>query len=119
MQYKTGDRLTARSVNMWQRIQRASRPGPGILRTPRGTLQIKVRPLPAPLAGSSSFSGTAYVAGVVTTGLNSNATKLWVKCDVETRTATEEYGPPSNPFPPNEEWYAKASTAGDIHVTRL
>ena len=68
---------------------------------------------------SPQFSGTAYVAGVRTTGLDSDSSKPWVKCDISTGIATEETGPPSNPFPNNEEWYEKAQTAGDIHVPRV
>jgi len=67
----------------------------------------------------ASFSGTAYVSGRRTTGLNSDSDKPWVKVDVSLGTAVEADGPPSNPFPANEEWYEKANTYGDIHVTRL
>jgi hypothetical protein len=66
-----------------------------------------------------AFSGTAYVAGHKITGLTSDSAKLWVKVDVEAGTATEQAGPPSDPFPANEEWFEKSKTAGDIHVTRL
>ena len=69
--------------------------------------------------GVSAFSGTAYMAGRRVDGLNSDNTKLWVKVDVSNGTVTEEAGPPSSPFPPNEEWYEKSKTSGDIHVTRL
>jgi len=65
------------------------------------------------------FSGTVYVSGNRLTGKNSNASYPWVKVDVAAGTATELTGPPSDPFPPNEEWYEKAQVAGDIHVTRL
>jgi len=65
------------------------------------------------------FSGVAYVSGRRITGLSSDSSKPWVKVDVSNGTATEQTGPPSSPFPPNEEWYEKAYTAGDIHLTRL
>ncbi len=68
--------------------------------------------------GAIAFSGTAYVAGVKTTGLTADATKPWVKCDLAAATASEQAGPPSNPFPANEEWFLKSETAGDIHVSR-
>ena len=64
------------------------------------------------------FSGTAYVAGIKTTGLNSTPAYPWVKCNLASGAATEDAGPPSNPFPPNEEWYEKANHSGDIHVPR-
>ena len=67
----------------------------------------------------ASFSGTAYVSGIKTTNLNGDSTKPWIKVDVTTALAEEETGPPSNPFPPNQEWYEKAYTYGDIHVTRF
>jgi len=66
-----------------------------------------------------SFSGTAYLSGRKFTGLNSDGTKPWVKVDVAAGTVTEDAGPPSNPYPPSEEWYEKGNTVGDIHVTRL
>ena len=64
------------------------------------------------------FSGTAYVAGQRTTGLTSDDNKPWVKCDLSTGVATEETGPPTIPFPDGEEWFEKANTSGDIHVSR-
>ena len=68
---------------------------------------------------ANEFSGTAYIAGVKTTGLNTYSEKPWVKCDITTCVASEEDGPPSNPFPPNEEWFEKDYTSGDIHVDRV
>lgn len=65
--------------------------------------------------GSMPFSGTAYVAGNKTTGLG---TKAWVRCNLELATAVDHDGPPSNPFPPNEEWYEVSKTPGDIHISR-
>ena len=65
------------------------------------------------------FSGTAYVSGVKTTGLNSDGTKIWVKVDGATGTVTEDAGPPPDPFPSHQEWYEKSKTFGDIHVTRF
>ena len=65
--------------------------------------------------GTTAFSGTAYVAGNTVTGLNSDPTKPWVRCNAN-GTATEDYGPAPNPFPANEEWYPKATTPGDIHA---
>jgi len=62
------------------------------------------------------FSGTAYVSGKKFTGLLSDAAKPWVKCVKSTRQATQQAGPPSDPFPPNEEWYEKANHFGDIHA---
>ena len=64
------------------------------------------------------FTGVAYVSGVITTGLKADSTKPWVSCNLSTGEADEREGPPSNPFPANEEWYEKANTYGDIHVVR-
>ena len=65
---------------------------------------------------SKQFTGIAYVAGIKTTGLTSDGAKPYVKCDRAAGTASEQTGPPSSPFPDNEEWYEKESTFGDIHV---
>jgi hypothetical protein len=64
---------------------------------------------------SSSFTGTAYIAGRKTTGLG---TKAWVRVFLDTATAEDHDGPPPDPFPPNEEWYEVAQTFGNIHVPR-
>lgn len=64
------------------------------------------------------FSGTAYVVGVPTTGLNSDGTKPYVKCNLATGVATEDAGPMPNPFDHDEEWFEKANTYGDIHAIR-
>jgi hypothetical protein len=66
-------------------------------------------------SGTSTFSGTAYIAGSKTTGLG---TKEWVRCFLDTATAEDNDGPPPDPFPPNEEWYEVSQTAGDIHIPR-
>lgn len=71
-----------------------------------------------PSRGGVTFSGTAYIAGNKTTNLNSDSEKPYVRCFLDTATAEEHAGPPPNPFPPNEEWYEKANTGGDIHITR-
>lgn len=65
-----------------------------------------------------TFSGVAYVRGVKFTGLNSTS-NAWVKVDIAAGTAVEDAGPPPNPFPDGVEYYEKAQTAGDIHVTRF
>jgi hypothetical protein len=70
-----------------------------------------------PLRGMG-FTGTAYVVGIKTTGLLSYPDKPWIKCKLSTGVATEDTGPPPNPFPEDEEWYEKANTSGDIHVVR-
>ena len=67
-------------------------------------------------SAAATFSGVAYVAGTRTTGLTATATKPWIKCNRSTGAATEEAGPPSFPFPDNEEWFEKSRTYGDIHV---
>ena len=67
---------------------------------------------------SVTFSGTAYVSGNEVTGLNSDGDKPYVMVDLDLATATEQVGPPPNPFPPNQEWYEKATTYGDIHAIR-
>ena len=66
-----------------------------------------------------TFPGVAYVKGVRIANLNSNAALPWVRVKVSSNTATEEAGPPPDPFPDDEEWYEKANTYGDIHVTRF
>jgi len=68
----------------------------------------------------TTFSGTAYVSGAKTTGLNSDGTKGWIKCNAATGTASEvNAAEVVFPFPPNIEFYEKSKTYGDIHVTRL
>jgi len=69
--------------------------------------------------GGKPFTGVLYLSGNKFSNLNNNASYPWVKVDVAMGTAAEAAGPPSSPFPPNEEWYEKAQVAGDIHVTRL
>jgi hypothetical protein len=66
--------------------------------------------------GALVFSGTAYVNGVKYTGLNADATKPWVVIPLDGTAPREDEGPAPNPFPPNEEWYLKSRTAGDLHV---
>lgn len=68
--------------------------------------------------GAARFSGVAYVAGTRIENLNSDSASPWVRVNLYDGTAVQHSGPPPNPFPPGEEWYAKASTAGDIHVLR-
>lgn len=66
-----------------------------------------------------AFSGTAYVAGVKITGLNSDPTKAWVRIDFPSATATEVTAAEvQTPFPPHIECYEKSKTFGDIHVLR-
>lgn len=67
----------------------------------------------------ATFSGTAYVAGVKTTGLLSDPTKGWIACNLSTGAATEVLaGDVVLPFPQNIEFYEKSKTYGDIHVLR-
>jgi len=72
-----------------------------------------------PRRDDAEFSGVAYVSGVKTTGLNSDGAKPYVKVDIGTNTVTEDAGPPPDPFPAHQEWYEKAYTFGDIHITRF
>ena len=67
---------------------------------------------------SGTFSGTAYVSGVRTTGLKATTAKPFVVCNLSTGAAAESYGPMPNPMPVNEEWFEKSKTYGDIHVAR-
>lgn len=69
-------------------------------------------------AARAGFSGTAYIAGNKTTGLASDSAKPWVRCFLGSGSAEENAGPPPNPLPYGEEWYEKANTYGDIHITR-
>lgn len=70
-------------------------------------------------SASTTFSGTAYVAGVKTTGLNSDPTKTWIKVDFAAATATQvTTAEVQTPFPPYLEFYEKSKTFGDIHVLR-
>lgn len=63
------------------------------------------------------FTGTVYLNGDKYTGLNSDPSKPWVKVLIDGSAApSQELGPPSDPFPPGEEWYEKSGTYGDIHV---
>ena len=78
-----------------------------------------IRLRPESLA-NGNFSGTAYVAGVKTTGLNSDPAKGWVMVNASTTTATQVYAAQVvTPFPPNVEFYEKTYTYGDIHLPRL
>lgn len=61
------------------------------------------------------FSGTAYVCGYKTTGLNTYPARPWIRCIKNLHSAVEHAGPPPLPMPANEEWYEKANTYGDIH----
>ncbi len=86
--------------------------GPSVLVT-KHFIRLKVGDVVA-------FSGTAYVSGAKTTGLNSDGTKGWIKCNAATGTASEvNAAEVVFPFPPNIEFYEKSKTYGDIHVTRL
>ena len=72
------------------------------------------------LAPRVYFSGNGYAAdGVLTTGLNSDMGKPWVKYVVDTGVFSEEAGPAPSPWPANEIWYEKANTYGNIVVTRI
>lgn len=84
-------------------------------------MAVQAGNMPRQAAGGEDalpFSGTAYIAGNKTTGLNNDSSKPWVRCFLDTGTAEENAGPPPNPFPFNEEWYEKAQTSGDIHIPR-
>ena len=69
------------------------------------------------------FSGKAIVGGWITTGLNSDPSKPWIKVDLTgdppSVTQETEYTGPAGRFPDSEEWYEKATTYGDIHITRF
>lgn len=86
----------------------------------KGRKVVNLMPEPRNVAAavSGQFSGTAYVVGVPTTGLNSDGTKPYVKCNLATGAATEDAGPMPNPFDHDEEWFEKANTYGDIHAIR-
>jgi len=64
------------------------------------------------------FSGKAYIAGNETTGLNSDSSKPFVRCFLDTATAEEHAGPMPKPWPPNESWREKAYTSGHIVIDR-
>jgi hypothetical protein len=75
---------------------------------------IMLRTPPAP-----ACTGVVYVSGTRHTGKVSEQTKPWIKVDIAANTVTEESGPPSFPLPSHQEWYDKAQTFGDIHITRF
>lgn len=71
-------------------------------------------------AGTSLFSGTAYTPnGEKITGLNSDSSKPFVKYSASTNSFAEDEGPMPEPWGGGDVWFVKASTAGDIIVTRL
>ena len=61
------------------------------------------------------FSGNVWIAGTKFTGKN-DTLKPFVA--INAATATESDGPVVT-GDPNIEWYEKANTVGDIHVTRF
>lgn len=103
-------------VDMLRSLIPSSGPGIRVSRGPGGTC-IASRAGHGGASGGA-FSGIAYVAGIKTEDLNEDADKPWVKCVLGDGTASEQYGPPPDPFPDGEEWYEKANTYGDIHVVR-
>ena len=107
---KRGDDIVRWAQEMWRYVRAITLRGHGVSRMPGGTIFTE-----GPRLG---FSGVAYVKGVKTTGLNSDSTKPYVKCSLDTGAAVEDAGPPADPFPEDEEWFEKASTYGDIHVVR-
>lgn len=68
---------------------------------------------------SGGFSGVVYLGGKKFEGLKEYPEKPYIKIDLIGNTVTEEQGPPSDPFPPGEEWYEKSKTPGDIHIPRF
>ena len=71
------------------------------------------------ISGALGFTGIAYVSGRKFTGLNSDPTKDFVKLDAEKITAIQVNGPAPSQFPAGVEFYEKANTAGDLHLTRF
>jgi hypothetical protein len=67
--------------------------------------------------GSASFSGVVYLAGKKYE-LNGTS-KAWIRVFISPPGVVYDDGPPPDPFPPGEEWYATSSTAGDIHIPRF
>jgi len=78
------------------------------------------------------FSGIVYLAGqrfydadstdttgTIITDASTAAAKTWIKVDVANNTVTYQDGPAPIPFPSGEEWYERAKTSGDIHITRF
>ena len=82
---------------------------------------VSTRGIRIQVTPGNRFSGTAYVSGTKYTGLKSDSDKPYVKIDLTANpvTVTEETGPPADPFPDGEEWYPKATTSGDIHLSRM
>jgi hypothetical protein len=66
-----------------------------------------------------TFSGRAWVNGVLHTGLNNDPNKPWVVIPLDGQVPFEDAGDlggAPSPLPQNQEWFLKANTAGDIHV---
>lgn len=117
--FRAGTRPSAAQFERALRILFGARgTGDCIVRLNENGLVVHVPPRRRAAESEVAFSGTAYIAGNKTTGLNSDSAKPWVRCFLDTATAEENAGPPPNPFPMNEEWYEKAQTAGDIHIPR-
>jgi len=95
-------------------------PQPG--REPHVFIDMRAKRRPIPM-DPPAFSGKAIVGGWITTGLNSDPSKPWIKVDLTSDppsvTQEAEYTGPAGRFPDSEEWYEKATTYGDIHITRF
>ena len=66
------------------------------------------------------FTGCAYAPnGTKTAELNIYSAKAWIKWSTYDYAFTEETGPPASPWGSDEVWFEKASTYGDIVVSRL
>ena len=61
------------------------------------------------------FTGIVYVKGNKV-DLTADTAKKWVKVNLNSASASYEDGPPTDPFPANEEWYEVSATSGDIHL---
>jgi len=69
--------------------------------------------------GGLTFSGDAYAPnGVLTEDLTTYSDRLYIKFDRNTYMFTEEIGPMPSPWAPNEVWWSKEGTAGDIVLTQ-
>ncbi len=68
-------------------------------------------------SGRVGFTGRGiHTDGSITTGLNADAAKPYVRHVASTDTFSEEVGPPPSSAWVNEHWWLKSYTAGDIHA---
>ena len=62
------------------------------------------------------FTGSGWINGIATTGMNDTPAKLWLQIDMSTNPwiVTEIDGPPSSPWGDNVSYRIKSQIYGDL-----